>query len=45
MKKAYCRWWNKFLEDVAEHEQDECHKTEMECETCGNMDFVEEEEN
>lgn len=44
MMQAYCMWFGKFLEDIAEHEQDQCHENEQECDYCGNLTFKEREE-
>lgn len=44
MMKAYCMWFGKFLEDITEHEQDQCHENEQECDYCGNLTFKEREE-
>lgn len=32
MREAYCRWHNKLLRDVAEHEQEECGGNCSDCE-------------
>ena len=44
MMKAYCMWHGKYLEDIAEYEQEQCTENEQECDYCGNLTFKEREE-
>lgn len=37
MQRAYCMWYGKYMEDIAEHEMDQCVENEQDCERCGNM--------
>lgn len=37
MQRAYCMWYGKYMEDIAEHEMDQCAENEQDCERCGNM--------
>ena len=30
----YCEYWNRFLEDVSEHQQEQCFGQGMCCEEC-----------
>ncbi len=36
-KEAYCRWHDKPLIKVAEHEQEWCYEKGMQCEDCDNL--------
>lgn len=36
-KEAYCRWHEKPLREVAEHEQEQCYKNGMYCDGCDNL--------
>ena len=37
MQKAYCRWYDKKLEDVAEYEQERCEEYGRRCKDCPEM--------
>lgn len=34
MSELFCEWWDKCLEDVTEHEQEECEKNGQNCLDC-----------
>lgn len=34
---AYCRWYEKRLEDVAEHEQEQCNENGQNCMECPDL--------
>lgn len=34
---AYCRWYEKRLEDVAEHEQEQCYENGQDCMNCPEL--------
>lgn len=36
-KEAYCRWYDKKLEDVAEHEQEQCKENGQCCTDCTDL--------
>ena len=44
MRKAYCRWYDKKLEDVAEHEQEECKRNGYDCTDCPELTLKEYDE-
>ncbi len=44
MKEAYCRWFNKFLVDVKEHEMEQCTESKQDCNECSSLSFEEKEE-
>lgn len=43
MQEAYCRWYEKGLRDIAEHEQEQCDKNKQKCDGCPNLDFREQQ--
>lgn len=43
MIKQYCLWHDKELENVAEHEAEQCARDKMDCDNCGNLKFKEAE--
>lgn len=44
MQKAYCRWYDKKLEDVAEHEQEHCEEYGRHCTDCTDLTSKEYDE-
>ncbi len=36
-KEAYCRWYDKTLKDVAEHEQEQCYMNGKQCMDCDDL--------
>lgn len=34
MQEVYCKWYDKQLEDVTEHEQEQCKENGQDCEEC-----------
>ena len=42
---GYCRWWNKNLEDVTEHEQERCEENGQDCGECPDLVIEKEREN
>ena len=40
----YCRWYEKKMEDLAEHEQERCYQDGQECFECPCLIYEEEEE-
>lgn len=38
----YCKWWDCPLEDVSEHQQEECQKNGMNCVQCMEQADAEE---
>ena len=34
---GYCRWYDKDIERLAEHEQEECEKIGLDCDDCPNL--------
>lgn len=35
--EAFCKWWDKPLTDVTEHEQEKCEKNGLFCTECPNL--------
>lgn len=44
MAAAFCKWHNKRLEDVAEHEQEQCWEQKWDCMECPYLTAESEEE-
>ena len=38
-EKPYCKWYDKPLNEVAEWQQAECYKNEMNCNECDNLEY------
>lgn len=43
MKEAYCRWYGRFMRDLAEHQQEQCEEYGQKCDNCQDL-VVEEPE-
>ena len=41
MKKMFCRWYEKDMENLAEHEQEQCNENGQDCGNC--PDLIEKE--
>lgn len=41
MQIAYCRWHNKKMEDVTEHEQEQCEESGQNCKGCPDLTLKE----
>lgn len=41
---GYCRWYDKDLRDVTEHEQEECEKNGQDCRDCPELKAKKEEQ-
>ncbi len=41
MQRAYCRWYDKKLEDVAEYEQEQCRENGQDCTDCPDLTLKE----
>jgi len=37
MKEAYCRWHQKTMRELTEHEQENCETYGMKCEDCQDL--------
>lgn len=36
---GFCRWYGKDMEDVTEHEQEQCEENGQDCRECPDSDF------
>ena len=43
MKEAYCRWYEKPMRELAEHEQEQCAENGQKCEDCPDLILQEKE--
>ena len=41
MQRVYCRWYDKELRDVAEHEQEHCSENGQDCTDCQYLEVKE----
>ena len=41
---GFCRWWDKDLKDVMEHEQECCEENDQDCCDCPDLVIKEERE-
>lgn len=44
MGKAYCRWYEKPMQELAEHEQEQCEENGQRCENCPDLILRQEDE-
>lgn len=40
---GFCRWYGKDMEDVTEHEQEQCEENGQECRECQDLVIKEQE--
>lgn len=40
---GFCRWYGKDMEDVAEHEQEQCEENGQDCSECPDLMIKEQE--
>lgn len=44
MQTAYCEWYDKKMNDVAEHEQEQCRENGQDCTDCPDLVLKEYDE-